>query len=420
MKKLLWIFTLFITLFSCKDEDQAEVQPTSTVINHANITVDGQYLDNGQDIDAIAGKFFVSDQSGEILIRQEMANGGEYAFTSEVEAEEQVGRFDLTATLVLDRANITSGLITTFLDVSTSDIHFKRLDPFNTPTPGHYYLTVNSESPLLPYAMAGSKFKVESQSGDELSASFSISSDIESIYVVFSAENGQARYYFKEGIAPNQSDTINFEVLPEAPFQFNYDFPDLDRFQAKVYAKRTAADQQKYSVFESGIHALNEDHSLFMPADLFELYEMTTNYRLDDKKYTVYEKRENLRSTFDLSTLDGTYSGSTPLDFFLQSEDDEAYCKARFMLLSEADSLGKFQFHEWQIHGRADQIMELNLPDLLDEIGLEDIEISDFELVNVTIMKLSGNPAYTDYINLQTDVDVAPFDVADLVEEVMW
>lgn len=36
------------------------------------------------------------------------------------------------------------------------------------------------------------------------------------------------------------------------------------------------------------------------------------------------------------------------------------------------------------------------------------------------MVKLSGNPDYADYINLQTDADVAPFDVADLVEEVMW
>ena len=421
MKKLIWVSALFVTLFSCKDDDQAEVQPSPTTVNHANVTVDGQYLDDGQDINVVKGSFFVSDQLGEILIKQEMVNGGEYAFTSEVGAEEQVGKYDLTATLVLDRPSFKTALITTFLDVpASSDIHFNRTMP-NTPSVSEdYYMTVMSDEPLLPYAIAGSNFTVESQSDHEMSIRFSSSSAIESLYVVLMAENGDARYYFKEDITPNQSDTISFEALPEAPFRFNFEFPDLDGFGSKVWAKRTASDQQKYSVFESGIHAQNEDHELFMPVDLFELYEMTTNYRLDDKKYTVYEKRENLRSTFDLSTLDGTYSGSTPLDFLLQSDDDDAYYKARFMLLSEVDSLGEFQFHEWQIHGRADQIMALSLPDLLDEIGLEDIEISDFELTNVTMVKLSGNPDYADYINLHTDADVAPFDVADLVEEVRW
>jgi len=421
MKKLFWIPALFIALFSCKDDDQAEVQPTPTVVNHANITVDERYLDNGEDVNAISGKFFVSDQSGEILISQEVANGGEYAFTSEVGAEEQVGKYDLTATLVLDRPSFKTALITTFLDVpASSDIHFNRMIPNTLPVSDHYYLTVTSERPLQPYSIAGSNFTVESQSDNEMSIRFSSSSAIESLYVVLMAENGDARYYFKEDITPNQSDTISFETLPEAPFQFNFEFPDLDGFGSKVWAKRTASDQQRYRVFESGIHAQNEDHELFMPTGLFELYEMTTNYRLDDKKYTIYEKRENLSSTFETSSLEGTYSGSTPLDFLLQSEDDEAYYKARFMLLLEADSLGKFQFHEWQIHGKADQIMELSLPDLLDEIGLEAIEISDFELSNVTMVKLSGNPDYADYINLQTDVNMAPFDVADLVEEVMW
>lgn len=416
MKNYNLLLAFFVLLVGCQNDDGEPIQMEPITLNFAHVTVDEKYLELPPNGDLADSKIFISDQDGAIVLENAIDNGGQYSLSTEVNDSSEINSYDLSLAFFFQEENRISGLIETFIDVKDAEIHLKRAG-VNNITP--YYLTIKSEEYLTPDIMSDVGYIIESNLENELRIRFNMRSNDDNLYFLLTAEDGTKRYFLKENIQSGQSDTIDFNFMEEAEYKLDFDLPSISGFELKAYGKKDGSSLDKYGIFKLGLHNQNQSNKLYLPVNLFNTFQTMASYTADGKEYTLFKEVQELEGSIRLSEIQGEYFGNSPIDFLLASNSDYSYYKIKFNL-TKINPTGVSQTFDWIVYGESSQTVGVSLPNILEKIGLEDVETGEFKISNVTIEKISGISSYSEYINSHTNSDINIFDIAEAVERMEW
>jgi hypothetical protein len=418
MKNYNLLLAFFILLVGCKNDNAEPIQIEPITLNFAKVTVDEKYLELLPNGDLADGKVFISNQDGEVIVEKNIDNGGQYSLFTEVNDSSEINSYDFSLAFFLQEENRISGFIETYINVKDAEINLKRAS-VNNNIINPYYLTIKTENYLTPNIMSDVGYFIESNSENELKIRFNMRPNDENLYFLLTGEDGTRRYFFKENIQSGQSDTIDFNFMEEAEHKLDFDLPNISGFEFKAYGKKDDTSLDKYEVYKFGLHNQNQSNKLFLPMNLFNTFQTLAWYNADGRKYTLFKEVQELEGNIDLSEIQGEYFGNSPIDFLLASNSDYSYYKIKFKLI-KINPTGVSHIFDWSIYGESSQAVEVNLPNILGKIGLEDLDTEEFEISNVTIEKVSGISSYSDYINCHTNSDINIFDIAETVERIEW